>query len=214
MTAEASSSKHPRRSREEVSQALIEAAAGLFAERSSGQVTVRDIAARAGVNPALVHRYFGTKRNLMLAALDATQNEIAARVEAMPNVIDGAFSVFHAGIREKELVASLARATLDGIVDDLPPGNPAMAGLVRRFGDELERRGGAGRHDPRILVACLSAAAMGYALFGEIIRRGTGLDGEPEEAVEAQIVAALQDFSRAALGDLGSLRRPGEGDAL
>jgi hypothetical protein len=42
---------------------------------------------------------------------------------------------------------------------------------------------------------------MGYALFGDFIRRGTGLDDEPAERVEAQIVAALQDLSRTALAD-------------
>ena len=39
-------SRRSRRSREEVSEALISAAATLFAERASGHVTVREIAAR------------------------------------------------------------------------------------------------------------------------------------------------------------------------
>ena len=52
--------KRPRRSREQVSQALIDAAAALLADHASGRVTVRDIAALADVNPTLVHRYFGS----------------------------------------------------------------------------------------------------------------------------------------------------------
>lgn len=192
--------RRPRRSREEVSQALIQAAAALFAERPSGHVTVRDIAARADVNPALVHRYFGTKRNLMHAAIDEAQRRVVTTIEEMPDVIGGAAGVFHAVLQEKALVAAFARATLDGMLDDLPPVNPAMAGLVRRFADEIERRGSHGRHDPRVLVACLSSAAMGYALLHEFVRRGTGLDDQPEDETEAQIVAALQDLARTALG--------------
>ena len=46
--------KRDRRSREEVSEALIDAAAALASERGSGHVTVRDIAARAGVNATFV----------------------------------------------------------------------------------------------------------------------------------------------------------------
>ena len=69
-----------RRSREEVSQALIDAAAELFAERPSGRVTVREIAARADVNPALVHRYFASKQNLMRAAMEQSQRAIAANL--------------------------------------------------------------------------------------------------------------------------------------
>jgi TetR/AcrR family transcriptional regulator, repressor for neighboring sulfatase len=202
MTPETSGTRRPRRSREEVGQALIDAAAELLAERSSGHVTVRDIAARADVNPTLIHRYFGTKRNLMHAAVDAAQRRLVASVDEMPNVIDGAYGVFHAVLAEKGLIASFARATLDGVLDDLPRDNPGMTELINRFAAELEGRGTPGRHDPRIIVACLASAAMGYALFGEMIRRGAGLDGEPENRVEAAMVAALQDLSRAALGDI------------
>ncbi|MFC5724297.1 TetR/AcrR family transcriptional regulator [Streptomyces gamaensis] len=45
-------------------QALVEAAAALFAERGYDRTTVREIAARAGVNQALLFRYFGSKRSL------------------------------------------------------------------------------------------------------------------------------------------------------
>ncbi|MCX4553455.1 TetR family transcriptional regulator [Streptomyces sp. NBC_01267] len=44
--------------------ALIDAAAALFAERGYERTTVRDIAARAGFNQALLFRYFGSKKAL------------------------------------------------------------------------------------------------------------------------------------------------------
>ncbi|GAA2636956.1 TetR/AcrR family transcriptional regulator [Streptomyces axinellae] len=44
---------------------LLEAARDLFAERGYEAATVRDIAARAGVNQALLFRYFGSKRKLL-----------------------------------------------------------------------------------------------------------------------------------------------------
>lgn len=201
MVGPATRPRRPRRSREEVSRALIDAAAELLAERPSGHVSVRDIAARADVNPTLVHRYFGSKRDLMHAAIATAQERLAASVEAMPDVIDGAALVFHTVLQEKEFIAALARASLDGVLDELPSGNPGFAALTRRFAEELERRGSAGRHDVRVLTACISSAVMGYALFGDFIRRGTGLDDEPAERVEAQIVAALQDLSRTALAD-------------
>lgn len=201
MTADARHQRRPRRSREEVSQALVDATTELLAQRPSGHVTVRDIAARANVNPTLIHRYFGTKRSLMHAAIQVAQQHIVKSIEDMPDVIAGAASVFQSGIQEKTLIAAFARAALDGILADVPPTNPAMAALVDRFSVELERRGAAGGHDPRILVACLTSTAMGYALFGEFIRRGTGLDQESEEWIEASIVEALQDLARAALGD-------------
>lgn len=45
-------------------QALRDAAAELFAERGYDRTTVRDIALRAGVNQALLFRYFGSKEAL------------------------------------------------------------------------------------------------------------------------------------------------------
>ncbi|ACQ81872.1 transcriptional regulator, TetR family [Beutenbergia cavernae DSM 12333] len=49
---------------------ILDAARQLLAERSPSGVTVRAVAARAGVDPALVHHYFGTKRSLFTAALE------------------------------------------------------------------------------------------------------------------------------------------------
>ena len=198
MAAEAGSPRRPRRSREEVSQALVEAAAALFAERASGRVTVRDIAARADVNPALVHRYFGTKRNLMGAAMEEAQRHVVTQIDLMPDVVQGASTVFHAALQEREFVATLARATLDGVLPELPGGYPSMRRLVQRFEAELEDRGIHGHHDPRVVVACLTSLTMGYALFGQFIRRGTGLDGEPDECVEAAIVEILRDMAGSA----------------
>jgi AcrR family transcriptional regulator len=46
---------------------LLDAAAGLLVEEGYGAVTSRRVAARAGVNPALVHYYYGTMDDLLLA---------------------------------------------------------------------------------------------------------------------------------------------------
>ncbi|MEU6173079.1 TetR family transcriptional regulator [Streptantibioticus parmotrematis] len=48
---------------------LLAAAADLFAERGYEAATVRDIAERAGVNQALVYRYFGSKKGLLVEAM-------------------------------------------------------------------------------------------------------------------------------------------------
>jgi AcrR family transcriptional regulator len=167
----------------------------------SGRVTVREIAARAGVNPALVHRYYGTKEQLTRAALAEAQRHVVAAIAEMPRVQDGAASVFHASLQERALVAAFARATLDGVLGDLPVENPAMRRLVERFEAELAERGARGRHDPRVVVACLSSLVMGYALFGELVRGGTGLGGEPQEEVEAAIVEVLRDIAASTFRD-------------
>lgn len=48
---------------------LLEAAVALFAERGYDRTTTRDVAERAGVDAALIARYYGGKDGLYLAAL-------------------------------------------------------------------------------------------------------------------------------------------------
>src|SRR6478672_1714405 len=51
-------------------RALLAAAAALFDERGYELATIRDIGERAGVDPALIARYFGGKEGLYLATVN------------------------------------------------------------------------------------------------------------------------------------------------
>lgn len=50
-------------------EGILDAARTLFAERGYNAATIRAIAASAGVDPALVHHYYGTKEKLFAAAM-------------------------------------------------------------------------------------------------------------------------------------------------
>ncbi|MBA2740221.1 MAG: TetR/AcrR family transcriptional regulator [Nocardioidaceae bacterium] len=50
--------------------AILAAARAAFAERGFDRTTSRAIAAAAGVTPGLVHHYFGSKADLLVAALE------------------------------------------------------------------------------------------------------------------------------------------------
>lgn len=49
---------------------ILDAARASFAESGYGGTSIRRVAAAAGVDPALVHHYFGTKDDLFIAALE------------------------------------------------------------------------------------------------------------------------------------------------
>jgi AcrR family transcriptional regulator len=49
--------------------AILDAARALFASGGLSGTSIRAVATRAGVDPALVHHYFGTKDDLFVAAL-------------------------------------------------------------------------------------------------------------------------------------------------
>jgi AcrR family transcriptional regulator len=63
--------------------ALLAAGAELFADRGYDGVPVAAIAARAGVNKAMISYHFGGKRKLYLAIVAATFGEIVAGVERL-----------------------------------------------------------------------------------------------------------------------------------
>jgi AcrR family transcriptional regulator len=52
-------------------EAVLAAAREAFAERGFDGASIRGIATAAGVDPALVHHYFGTKDQLFLTAVQA-----------------------------------------------------------------------------------------------------------------------------------------------
>jgi AcrR family transcriptional regulator len=64
---------------------VLDAARAVFAERGFDGGTIRAIATVAGVDPALVHHYFGNKDKLFLAAVEAP----ADPEDLLPEVLAG-----------------------------------------------------------------------------------------------------------------------------
>jgi AcrR family transcriptional regulator len=57
-------------------EAILDAARRAFAELGYQQATIRGVAELAGVDPALVHHYFGTKQALFVAAVQLPVNPV------------------------------------------------------------------------------------------------------------------------------------------
>ena len=63
---------------------VYEAAVALIRERGYEAATLRDVATRAGVSPALLYRYFPSKRAIVLALYDQLSELFAQQAVAMP----------------------------------------------------------------------------------------------------------------------------------
>src|SRR3712207_705397 len=70
-------------------RALIAAAIDAIHDRGMGQVTVADIARRAGVSAGLAHHYFGGKDQLLLATMRHLLAELGREVRARLRQADG-----------------------------------------------------------------------------------------------------------------------------
>ncbi|MDG6102569.1 TetR family transcriptional regulator [Dactylosporangium aurantiacum] len=93
-------------------QAILVAAREAFAERGFDGTSIRQIATSAGVDPALVHHYFGAKDKLFLATMDAPIDP----GELLPKIFEAGID----GVGER-----LVRTFLG--VWDSPAGSPAAA---------------------------------------------------------------------------------------
>src|SRR5262245_41374190 len=97
-------------------EAILVAARHEFGERGYDGATIRGIAAAAGVDPALIHHYFGTKDELLLAAFQPAD--------------EGGLTELVAGGRES-LGERFLRATLAAYETAHPAGWGTLVGLVR-----------------------------------------------------------------------------------
>ena len=93
-------------------RALIGAALKEIADRGSLDVTVAQIASRAGVSPALAHHYFGAKDDLILATMRHLLAEFGAGVVARLRRADGARDRLSAIVRGSFGPEQFHRATI------------------------------------------------------------------------------------------------------
>ncbi len=84
----------PRRGRRpgspDTRAAVLTVARERFATQGYAGTSVRAVAAEAGVDPALVHHYFGTKDDLFLAALEVKVDPRVAMLPVIEGGVDGA----------------------------------------------------------------------------------------------------------------------------
>jgi AcrR family transcriptional regulator len=69
---------------------ILDAARESFARKGFSGTTIRGVATAAGVDPALVHHYFGSKDDLFLAALEIPVDPRAVVPAVLADGLDGA----------------------------------------------------------------------------------------------------------------------------
>jgi AcrR family transcriptional regulator len=169
------------RGREQVRRALIEAAAELFAEHGPAGVSVRDVAARAGVNHGLVHQYFGSKRALLGEVLEYLAEQISARAEEVE------ITELLEATAGNPFWRVLARAILDGEdVRRLQKSFPTVGRIVDFFTD-LRAQGRFHDLDPKILSALVVGLGLGWLLFEPFLIPAAGLGDRPVARVREEL---------------------------
>ena len=190
--------RRPRPSgRAEVTEALLDAAEVELVRHGAAHASIRRIAAAARVNHGLVHRYFGSKSNLVASVLarlsSRTADQLAGDVPVYELLgTDGPVA------RHLRIVA---RLILDGEdVATLQPEHPALGVLVVG-----ERDGGMPEELARVRVAQVTALVFGWHLFEPFLLDASG--AQPELA-RAELVRAVTALATLGSGP-GPAPRPG-----
>jgi AcrR family transcriptional regulator len=174
-------------------QALLDAAAGLFQERGYDGATIREIGERAGVDPALIARYFDGKEGLYLAAL-ADERHTPAHAIGDGDMVQVTRTLFDHWDDRGPSPALRAMVS--------PVTTPEVAEQVRAiFGRSLvgplaQRLAERGLSQPRRRAALLIAAMAGVQMA-----RQNGVLPEISDATTDELLDLLEPMAASLQGD-------------
>lgn len=162
---------------------ILEAARDQFGEKGYGNATIRGIAARAGVNAALVHHYFGSKEQVFAAtmALPFDPEQVVNYVIEGPRESIGErfLGLYLTLWREPE-----TRAPFLALIRSVATSEHA-AGLMSEFMDHaVFRRVSERLGVPRLRINAVMTQILGLALGRYVIGIEPLAHAEEEEIIE------------------------------
>lgn len=181
-----------RRDAAQTRRLLLATASTRFARDGYAATTVRDIADDAGVNVALISRYFASKEGLFEACLSAAASEVRRASDDTPaEEIAAAMARRMAGTghdsRLPETLLLLLRSSGDERVDEI------RRGFLLSIAEKLAATTG-GRSD-LLRAEILLGAALGITLLR------SSLTVQPlADATEQDLIAPMSDLVNALLG--------------
>jgi TetR/AcrR family transcriptional regulator, repressor for neighboring sulfatase len=166
--------------KDEVVAAVLAAAGELFAEKGPAATSIREVAARAGVNHGLLHRHFGSKRQLLAATLQ--------------HLADSAMTLRESGAPLEQLEAAheqqlrvMVRSTLDGFpIEELQQRFPGMEWFL-----EQVRPGHSDERQARLSAAHAMALQFGWGLIGPTLRVAFGLQDLSDSEIRAGVAEQI-----------------------
>jgi TetR/AcrR family transcriptional regulator, repressor for neighboring sulfatase len=165
---------------DEVTRAVVDVATELFSSHGIGSVSIRQVAAEAGVNPGLVHRYIGSKEDLLRAVFA----NFADQLEHGPNAV----TCSPMSPASERLVLShqriIAHLILEGYdISEFSTRSP-LVGVVL---DAIQENTEVDDHTARIRTLQVLALGLGWRLFETFLTMATGLGPDDHEEIQEAI---------------------------
>jgi AcrR family transcriptional regulator len=182
-------------------EAILGAARRAFAEHGYQHATIRGVADLAGVDPALVHHYFGTKQELFVAAVQLPVNPVEQLMavldedpgQAGRRMVETFLSVWDHAATQNPLLALIRSAV----------GDEHAAAMLREFiteevlGQIAHRLGSA---DARLRASLVGSQIIGLAMARYIVKVEP-LASAPPTQVVAAVGPTLQRYLTGDLAD-------------
>jgi AcrR family transcriptional regulator len=177
--------------REETTERILDAAEDLFATRRPDTVTVRDVAASAGVTHALVHNYIGSKDDLLNAVIKRMEPSRGEVIRESPTfrqaIEDLAPDVLETKLHSRMMV----RSAMDGVeyvsLKERLANGQALVGLARASLETAEPAPRCAGVDPRMAVASVIAFTYGWVALENWLPHICDLQDEDPEEIQAQV---------------------------
>lgn len=170
----------------EITAALLAAADHLFGQKGPDAVSVRDIAMAAGLTPALIHRYFGSKDELIRQVL---RQHIATFREAVgpttnPHIV--AKAMFDVMSKNPAFLRVIAYILLEG---HKPEEYVTKAGMVANLAETIKLTH---KENAKLESAILVSQMMGWLMFEPFLLFASDYEGDAEIA-RAEVFSRLID---------------------
>ena len=191
-----------RGSREQTTAAILDAAEKLFSERGFTAVTVRDVAAEAGVSHALVHRYLGSKQDIYRAMLVRDEDVIRDAAADNDELLTATSLMLREGLAsQRRYVRLVAHSVLHGLAYERTAGRFSATERLVELAQASAAVEGAARDpdalDPRFVVASVVALFIGWISAEDWVLRASGLgdlsDEEIVDSLERVMFGMLRD---------------------
>jgi AcrR family transcriptional regulator len=186
----------------QVREALLSAARNLFLRYGFRAVSSRQVAASAGVNPAMIHYYFDGKEGLYRAMLESAIAPIVSRLQAM---LGEPRSADVDGLVRTYMQVLAANPWIPGLIvrEVLTPDGSFRQAFVRDFagrfapklshniGREIERGRLGGDLDPSLTVVSILGLALFPFISLPVTTRVLGIDAS-EAGIEKLITHTVR----------------------
>jgi AcrR family transcriptional regulator len=182
-----------RPGRDTNSSRILDSAQELFAKQGPRAVSIRQVAEHAGVSHALVHKYFGSKDDLIKAVIDRVDVKRASATRAAVSLRDAYQGLLPSVMLQRDHSMMLVRSAMEGAeyvsLAERIRTTSALVALARDAAASGVQPLPPPRDiDPRVLVSAITSMVFGWASIEDWVWPTAGIDAADKEDVYRQLI--------------------------